>query len=130
MAAELSKMGVPVQELQDGLIIRPGQRARGAGRGRGQGRGARGLKHGHGKVRKAEGTADLPRGAELDGHGDHRIVMACSLAGLRSRGSVTVRGAEAAAVTFPRFFTQLNDCARNNSRNNSIKFCKMQKFLV
>ncbi|MGI9255409.1 MAG: 3-phosphoshikimate 1-carboxyvinyltransferase, partial [Salinispira sp.] len=62
MAAELSKMGVPVQELRDGLIIRPGQKAgqrygRGAGRGAGRGRG---------QVREAGGTAELPRGAELD----------------------------------------------------------------
>jgi 3-phosphoshikimate 1-carboxyvinyltransferase len=43
------------------------------------------------------------RGAEVDGHGDHRVVMALAVAGCAIPGETVVRGAEAAAVTFPEF---------------------------
>jgi len=42
-------------------------------------------------------------GAEVDGHGDHRVVMALAVAGCAIPGETVVRGAEAAAVTFPEF---------------------------
>jgi 3-phosphoshikimate 1-carboxyvinyltransferase len=41
------------------------------------------------------------------GYGDHRVVMALALAGLGSATGVTISDAEAAAVTFPSFFTTL-----------------------
>jgi 3-phosphoshikimate 1-carboxyvinyltransferase len=53
-------------------------------------------------------TGGAVRGAVVDGHGDHRIVMACAIAGLASEGSMAITGAEAAAVTFPGFFELLN----------------------
>ncbi|KPK59296.1 MAG: hypothetical protein AMK73_08710 [Planctomycetes bacterium SM23_32] len=43
------------------------------------------------------------RGTEVDGHGDHRVVMALAVAGLAAEGTTTVGTAEAAAVTFPDF---------------------------
>lgn len=43
------------------------------------------------------------RGGQVEGHDDHRIVMALSLAGLAGTEPVTVTTAEAAAVTFPAF---------------------------
>jgi len=43
------------------------------------------------------------RGAEVDGRGDHRIVMALAVAGLAAAGTTIVRSAEAASVTFPNF---------------------------
>jgi 3-phosphoshikimate 1-carboxyvinyltransferase len=42
-------------------------------------------------------------GAEVDGHGDHRVVMALAVAGCAIAGRTVVHGAEAAAVTFPEF---------------------------
>ncbi len=42
-------------------------------------------------------------GGEVQGHGDHRIVMAMSLAGLMTNEPVLITDAEAAAVTFPNF---------------------------
>lgn len=42
-------------------------------------------------------------GAVVDGHGDHRIVMAMAIAGLAAEGETIVKGAEAAAVTYPDF---------------------------
>jgi 3-phosphoshikimate 1-carboxyvinyltransferase len=44
------------------------------------------------------------RGGRVDGHGDHRVVMALGIAGLGAAGSTTVSTAESAAVTFPGFF--------------------------
>lgn len=43
------------------------------------------------------------RGAEVDGHGDHRVVMALAVAGMAASGRTEVSTAEAAAVTFPNF---------------------------
>jgi len=42
-------------------------------------------------------------GAVVDGHGDHRVVMALAVAGLAAEGRTEVTTAEAAAVTFPNF---------------------------
>lgn len=43
------------------------------------------------------------KGASVDGHGDHRIVMALAIAGLAAEDKTIVRGAEAAGVTYPDF---------------------------
>lgn len=43
------------------------------------------------------------RGAVVDGHGDHRIVMALAIAGMGAEGETIITGAEAAAVTYPGF---------------------------
>lgn len=47
------------------------------------------------------------RGAEVDGHGDHRVVMALAVAGCSIPGTTVVHGAEAAAVTFPGFVERM-----------------------
>ena len=47
------------------------------------------------------------RGGVVDAEGDHRIAMAFAVAGLLAEGPVTVRGAEAVAVSFPGFFETL-----------------------
>jgi 3-phosphoshikimate 1-carboxyvinyltransferase len=52
------------------------------------------------------GDSDL-RGAAVDGRGDHRIVMALSVAGLVADGRTTVTGAEHVDVSFPNFFDAL-----------------------
>lgn len=52
------------------------------------------------------------RAAELDSCGDHRIAMAFAVAALAADGPSTVRGAEAAAVSFPEFFEALERVAR------------------
>ncbi len=41
--------------------------------------------------------------AEVNGHGDHRVVMALAVAATAVEGETVVHGAEAAAVTFPEF---------------------------
>jgi 3-phosphoshikimate 1-carboxyvinyltransferase len=44
------------------------------------------------------------RGATVDGHGDHRVVMALAIAGLVADGTTTIRGAEHVQASFPNFF--------------------------
>ncbi|MGK2938812.1 MAG: 3-phosphoshikimate 1-carboxyvinyltransferase [Solirubrobacteraceae bacterium] len=52
------------------------------------------------------GTGGL-RGGEIDAAGDHRIAMLGAIAGLSSQEGVTVRGMEAAAVSYPTFTDDL-----------------------
>ena len=47
------------------------------------------------------------RAAEIDSCGDHRIAMAFSVAALLGDGTSIIGGAEAAAVSFPEFYTKL-----------------------
>jgi 3-phosphoshikimate 1-carboxyvinyltransferase len=42
-------------------------------------------------------------GGEIDSHGDHRLAMLGAIAGLASREGVSIRGFEAAAVSYPGF---------------------------
>jgi 3-phosphoshikimate 1-carboxyvinyltransferase len=43
------------------------------------------------------------RGADVDGHGDHRVIMALAIAGSLIPGRTVVHGSEAVSVTFPAF---------------------------
>ncbi|MDR2054176.1 MAG: 3-phosphoshikimate 1-carboxyvinyltransferase [Treponema sp.] len=83
MAGELAKLGVDVRERPDGLVIR----------GAPSGDGGPGLWSGTGPP------------VRLDGHGDHRVVMA--LAALGMARPVEISGAESAAVTYPSFLELL-----------------------
>jgi 3-phosphoshikimate 1-carboxyvinyltransferase len=78
MAGELGKLGVRCEERPDGLVIY-GRDTAGAG----------------------GGGARFP--LVLDGHGDHRIVMALACAALGADGPVAILGAEAVNVTYPGF---------------------------
>jgi 3-phosphoshikimate 1-carboxyvinyltransferase len=49
----------------------------------------------------------IPSGGTLDGHGDHRVVMALAVCALGAQSAVTITGAEAADVTYPGFLTLL-----------------------
>ena len=42
-------------------------------------------------------------GANVDGHGDHRVVMALAVAGLIAHGETSISTAESVSVTFPNF---------------------------
>ena len=57
---------------------------------------------------------------EIDGCNDHRIAMSMALASLRSAGSLTIRGAQAAAVTFPTFFELLAKVSVSNEEGPKI----------
>ncbi|HNR36968.1 MAG TPA: 3-phosphoshikimate 1-carboxyvinyltransferase, partial [Candidatus Hydrogenedentes bacterium] len=48
------------------------------------------------------------RGAEVQGHGDHRVIMALAVAASRATGVTRIHGADAVAVTFPAFAASLS----------------------
>jgi 3-phosphoshikimate 1-carboxyvinyltransferase len=48
-------------------------------------------------------------GAELESFGDHRIAMAFSIAALRAQGETLIRGSECAAISYPEFFSALEN---------------------
>ncbi len=52
-----------------------------------------------------------PRGVEggvlVDGHSDHRLLMALTIVGLRSRRGLTLHGVEHIAKSYPNFFADL-----------------------
>ncbi len=50
-------------------------------------------------------------GAELESFGDHRIAMAFAVAALRADGETTILGADAAGVSYPMFFSELESIA-------------------
>ena len=54
-----------------------------------------------------EGGARLS-GARVDGYGDHRIAMTMGVAGAIASGQTTIRGADAASVSYPGFWDDLN----------------------
>jgi 3-phosphoshikimate 1-carboxyvinyltransferase len=49
------------------------------------------------------------RGAVIDPRGDHRIAMAFGVAGLVADGPTSINEAEAAAVSYPAFFRDLQE---------------------
>jgi len=51
------------------------------------------------------------KGAEVLSHGDHRLAMSLAIAGLVARGDTRVKGAEAAAVSYPSFWADLEQAA-------------------
>ncbi len=68
------------------------------------------------EVVEHEDGMDIPggqtlRGGVIDSGLDHRIAMAFSIAALRAEGPTEIRGAEAASVSFPEFFTWLDELA-------------------
>jgi len=50
-------------------------------------------------------------GAEIESFGDHRIAMAFSIAALRANGDTLIRGSECAAISYPAFFSTLEEFA-------------------
>jgi 3-phosphoshikimate 1-carboxyvinyltransferase len=68
------------------------------------------------EVVEHEDGMEIPGGQRL--HGgiidsglDHRIAMAFSIAALRAEGETQIHGAEAASISFPEFFTWLDELA-------------------
>lgn len=55
----------------------------------------------HGKPEGVEG------GVEIDAHYDHRVIMALTVVGLRSKLGLTIRDAEHVAKSYPQYFEHL-----------------------
>jgi 3-phosphoshikimate 1-carboxyvinyltransferase len=51
-------------------------------------------------------------GAEIDSGSDHRIAMAFAIAALRATSENVIHGADAAAISFPEFFTFLEELSK------------------
>jgi len=60
---------------------------------------------------RIKGVPARLRGGVVDSHGDHRLAMLGAIAGVASIEGVELRGAEAAAVSFPGFFEVLEQVA-------------------
>ncbi|MBU2591774.1 MAG: 3-phosphoshikimate 1-carboxyvinyltransferase [Nitrospinota bacterium] len=43
------------------------------------------------------------QGTKVEGHGDHRVIMSMSIAGMAAEGETIVEGAESVNITFPTF---------------------------
>jgi 3-phosphoshikimate 1-carboxyvinyltransferase len=74
---------------------------------------ARNLRAMGAEVEEFEDGLDVPggqrlHGAVVDSDGDHRIAMAFAVAALRAEGDTLIRGADAAAISFPEFFALLD----------------------
>ncbi|MES2393370.1 MAG: 3-phosphoshikimate 1-carboxyvinyltransferase [Acidobacteriota bacterium] len=68
------------------------------------------------EVTEHEDGMDIPggqllHGGVIDSGFDHRIAMAFAIAALRADGETEIRGAEAASISFPEFFTWLDELA-------------------
>lgn len=68
------------------------------------------------EVAEFEDGLDVPggqtlHGATIDSGSDHRIAMAFSVAALRAEGETLIQGANSAAISFPEFFTLLEQVA-------------------
>jgi 3-phosphoshikimate 1-carboxyvinyltransferase len=61
---------------------------------------------------RIKGVPARLRGGVVDSHGDHRLAMLGAIAGVASVEGVELRGAEAAAVSFPGFYDVLAQIAR------------------
>lgn len=55
----------------------------------------------HGKPEGVEG------GVEIDAHYDHRVIMALTVVGLRSKGGLTIKDAHHVAKSYPHYFEHL-----------------------
>ena len=49
------------------------------------------------------------KGATVQSHHDHRIAMACAVAGLRANGPVEINGAEAVNKSYPQFWNHMQE---------------------
>ena len=60
---------------------------------------------------RIKGVPSRLRGGVVDSRGDHRLAMLGAVVGVASREGVDLRGAEAAATSFPEFFDVLEQVA-------------------
>ena len=66
---------------------------------------------------RVRGVPARLRGGVMYSHGDHRLAMLGAVVGVASREGVELRGAEAAAVSFPGFFEVLEQVAPGSWRD-------------
>ncbi|ELY89602.1 3-phosphoshikimate 1-carboxyvinyltransferase [Natrinema altunense] len=64
------------------------------------------------------GTESTLEGATVRGRADHRIIMALALAGLVADGETTIEGADHVAVSYPGFFSTLEELGVSLERDD------------
>ena len=62
---------------------------------------------------RVAGSAGTILGGEVHSRHDHRIAMACAVAGLRAAGELRITGAEAVDKSYPDFYTHLMQLGAN-----------------
>ena len=66
-----------------------------------------------------QGTGRL-KGGKCRSHGDHRLAMALGVAGLLAEGETTVDGAQAATVSYPRFWQDMEEIGESSAPADSL----------
>jgi 3-phosphoshikimate 1-carboxyvinyltransferase len=107
LAEGLRQMGATVEEFPDGLRV-AGHSEASAGSSANVAQVFRPEALRGASVAAGHARAKL-RGAKVDPQGDHRIAMALAVAALGAEGNTTIRDADCAAVSFPEFFTKLDE---------------------
>lgn len=101
LAEGLRQMGATVEEFPDGLRV-AGYTAGGSSSSVASGK----VLSSHSPLATSH---FILHGAKVDPQGDHRIAMALAVAALGAEGNTTIRDADCAAVSFPEFFTKLDE---------------------
>ena len=57
---------------------------------------------------RGPGKLGLLQGAEIDPHLDHRMTMACAVAGLVSDNPMVIKDADCVKISYPRFYQDLD----------------------
>lgn len=83
---EFGKMGIEIVLQDDLMLVKGGGSAIGA---------------------NGEKSAAGVKGANVHSHHDHRIAMACAVAGLKATGETTIEVAEAVGKSYPNFYEHL-----------------------
>jgi|SRR5665647_301269 len=60
----------------------------------------------NGDIMTIKGSKEI-KGAKVSSHNDHRIAMACAIAGLGAKGNMIIENAEAVKKSYPGFFNDL-----------------------
>jgi len=60
----------------------------------------------NGDIMTIKGSKEI-KGAKVSSHNDHRIAMACAIAGLAAKGNMIIENAEAVKKSYPGFFNDL-----------------------
>ena len=112
---EIPVLAVLGSQTKDGLTLRDAQELRLKESDRIQ-TVAENLRRMGGRIETRPDGFDIPggqqlRGAELDSFGDHRIAMAFTVAALAAQGESLLHNSEAAVVSFPAFFEELDKIA-------------------
>ena len=64
----------------------------------------------------------IVKGADVHSHHDHRIAMACAVAGLKADSEMVIDEAQAVKKSYPDFWADLEKLGANVSLNNKFNW--------